>query len=198
MSDKATMEKGVAWVIINDLKDTVRVVDITPAEAIILRKQFGVLVEGETVPLSPVKHLDIQGTVAREANEEFQRLTRKYGKKMMSEVFPGEAPNIPTTFKAVGLEDTVDGTGKEPKKGKELVVVPLADIKREDGSDLEPATARLAGASRVEQTALIALVEKLQSQVDALTKSQASAEVTNKTPAGPTTPPAGAGEDDDN
>lgn len=109
------MELADVWIKINDNGSQVKKSRISPAEAIVLRSQFGVRVEGQAKPLSPFDHLHINDSTERSADSDFQRLTNQYGKVMMDKVFPGENPNIPMTFETAGFEETND---LEPKAGK--------------------------------------------------------------------------------
>ena len=164
------MQVGHAWVEINDLHDNVQLRNITPAEILVVRKQFGIKVPGQAKPTSPVTHLDIAVTsIARSKDDEFTRLVKKYGDKLISTVFPGENPNIPLTFKEAGVEATEESA---PKAGKPTEVIELAKLDKKETTDEESANevaerlkAASAMAAKDEQiNKLMALVEKLTAQ----------------------------------
>jgi len=164
------MQIGHAWVEINDLHDNVQLRNITPAEALVIRKQFGIKVPGQAKPTSPITHLDVRiAGIARTKDDEFTRLVKKYGDRLIGTVFPGENPNIPLTFKEAGVEATEESA---PKAGKPTEVVELAKLDKKETTDEESAkevAAREAAAKAMttkdEQIArLTALVEKLTAQ----------------------------------
>ena len=129
------MELATVWLEVNSLHDNARLMNVTPAEAQVYRTQFGMKTEDSPVPTIPFIHLEIVDKVDRKAEEEYSRLARKFGKKLISGLFPGANPPIPMTFKEAGFE-SIDN---EPKKGKDMVVTPLAQLPRgDDGSDMEP------------------------------------------------------------
>ncbi len=161
------MQTAHAWVEINELHDNVQLKHITPAEALVIRKQFGIKVAGQAKPTSPITHLDISlAGVERTKEQEFTRLCKKYGNKYIEGVFPGENPNIPLTFKEAGFEATKESA---PQVGEAQVVVALEKLSKEEVTDKESVKeveARLAQAKMIEaQNAkiaeLTALVEKL-------------------------------------
>lgn len=135
---------------INDLHDNVQLKHITPAEALVIRKQFGIKVPGQAKPSSPITHLDIhvKGT-DRSKDAEFTRLVKKYGDKLITTVFPGENPNIPDTFKEAGIEATEEGA---PKAGKPTEVIELAKLPKEETQDEESVVEK---AAREQQTATL-------------------------------------------
>jgi len=164
------MQTAHAWVDINDLHDNIQLKHITPAEALVIRKQFGVKVPGQAKPTSPITHLEILvKDIDRSKDSEFTRLVKKYGDKLISAVFPGENPNIPLTFKEAGVEATEESA---PKAGKSTEVVELAKLAKSEVSDEESVkeiAAREAGVkvllAKDEQiNRLTALVEKLTAQ----------------------------------
>ena len=53
------MELAHAWVLVNDVGSNIQMKYITPAQAVIIRKQFGVKVEGDAKPVTPFQHLDV-------------------------------------------------------------------------------------------------------------------------------------------
>ena len=149
---KGDMEVAHGWVEVNSLHDNVRVKHITPAEAIVMRSQFGVKIDGEAKPTNPLTHLDVHpDKLVRSKDQEFSRLVRKFGSKLISKVFPGENPNIPLTFKEAGFEATEES---EPKAGKLPEIIPLASLSKEETSDEESvvqASARVAQQDLVKQ-----------------------------------------------
>lgn len=130
------MERANVWVEINDLHDTVHIKNVTPAQAVILRSQFGVTVEGQPMPISPIVHLHKQEPVHRTASEEYARLRRIFPPKIVQDAFPGQNPNIPMTFAEIGLSETEE---KAPKAGKEHDRVPLEKMAIEEVIDAESA-----------------------------------------------------------
>lgn len=164
------MQIANAWIKINELGSNCQVKNITPAEAQVLRHQFGVSVPGQPLPTSPFTHLDVIGEIERSAEQEYTRLAHKFGSDLIKQLFSGANPSFPDTFKASGIIPT-DEKGEhkalptQPAKGKEMTVVPLAKLPKDDGSDLEPAAATTALAT--EQAKQIAA---LQTQVAELLK----------------------------
>ena len=182
------MQTATGWLKISDLGDIVRVSNITPAEAVILRAQFGIRIEGESRPLSPITHLHIaDDEIARTQHEEYQRLNRKYGADVMKATFPGENPNIPLKFADVGFEQTEE---TEPKKGKAPEILPLEKLPVGDnGADL------VTGAEEA-QAKLEA--ENMQLRLQLLEQKAASASAeTIKAPIPPVVPPVASEDDED-
>lgn len=135
MSDSKKMELANVWIKVNDVGSQVQKKRISPAEAIVLRYQFGVRVEGQAKPMSPFDHLHITESVDRSENDDFQRLHGAYGKVLMDKVFPGENPKIPLTFKEAGFEQTDE---KEPKPGKHFhQYIDLAKLPKAETTDEE-------------------------------------------------------------
>ena len=140
------MEVGDAWLQVNELGSNVALKRITPAEAAIYRTQFGIKVAGQSKPTNPLTHLDIDvARIQRSDSDEYARLARKFGDKLIKEAFPGVNPKMPKTFVEVDLHDK-DEKGqivplpKAPDKGKEIVIEPLAKLKPDNGADIEPAS----------------------------------------------------------
>ena len=115
-------------------------------------------------------HLDIAVTsIERSKDDEFTRLVKKYGDKLISAVFPGENPNIPLTFKEAGVEATEESA---PKAGKPTEVIELAKLDEKETTDEQSAKevaerlkATNALAVKDEQiNKLMVLVEKLTAQ----------------------------------
>lgn len=154
------MQTANAWVETNDLHDNVNMRELTPAEALIVRKQFGIKVAGQSKPTNPITHMKINSTdINRSKDDEFTRLTRKYGEKLVTQVFPGENPNIPMTFKEIGFEESDVAT---PPAGKPMEVVPLSKLSRADTSD-EQSVKELAMIEVQKQE-----IEKLKAQLAAV------------------------------
>lgn len=161
------MQTAHAWVEINDLHDNVQFKHITPAEALVARKQFGVKIAGQARPSNPITHLDIHTKeVERSKDQEYTRLVKKYGEKKIAEVFPGENPNIPLTFKDAGFEVAKEGESHQdangnnksksgsPQDGGATVVQPLTQLPIEEITDeesLKESTARKASQSVIEE-----------------------------------------------
>lgn len=170
------MQTANAWVEINDLHDNVQIKNITPAEALVTRKLFGVKIAGQAKPMNPITHLDINSKeVTRTKEQEYARLVKKYGDKKISEIFPGENPNIPDTFKEVNL----DIKGKEPEKGDETQVTELAKLSPEETTDEESVAELLA--SKLRAKALEDRMTALTEQVAQLLKAQLPVKETDKT-----------------
>lgn len=150
------MELADVWVQINTEGSNVQLKRITPAQAIVIRSQFGVKVEGDSKPLSPITHMDINAKAERTKSQEYDRLTKHYGSALIKGVFPGESPNMPLTFSEAGVEATEDE--KAPKKGPEQVVLPLAELdpkEVQDEESVKDAEARLAQEKRVTDLQLL-------------------------------------------
>lgn len=161
------MQTAHAWVEINDLHDNVQFKHITPAEALVARKQFGVKIAGQARPSNPITHLDIHTKeVERSKDQEYTRLVKKYGEKKIAEVFPGENPNIPLTFKDAGFEVAKEGESHQdangnnksktggPQDGGATVVQPLTQLPIEEITDEESVkevAARKASQSVIEE-----------------------------------------------
>lgn len=179
------MQTATVWLELNDLHDVVKKEHVTPAQAVMLRSQFGVKVEGESQPISPLVHVHINGEVARTASEEYSRLCKIYSPKVVKDSFPGDNPRIPMTFAEVGISETED---KSPKKGKEHDRVPLEKLALEEVIDPESAQ---EVAKRQKDTAereelknqVKSLQEQVQQLAGALTVAkQPTAPVTTTTP----------------
>ena len=140
------MQIANCWVQINELGSNARKERVTPAECQVLRKLFGVKVVGQTKPTNPITHLHIVGEDKRSVTDEFSRLTQRYGEKLIGEMFPGENPGCPDTFKAAGFEETEE---KQPKEGKKHVIEPLASLKKgDDGADMEAESAQVTALKK--------------------------------------------------
>lgn len=185
MSDTSTttpqMELASVWLQINDLGSDIHLKRVSPAEALIQRAQFGVIVEGQSVPDSPFKHIDINEKVSRTKNEDYQRLVAKFGKKVVEKSFPGENPNIPLTFKDAGV--TAINEEPQPKMGKPFhIYTPLDKLPKEETIDEE---------SVRERAAMVAASTAQQGQIDILVKQNAeltatvNALIAKLTPAAP-------------
>lgn len=165
------MQTAHAWVKINELNDNVQFKHITPAEALIARKQFGVKTAGQAKPISPITHLDVHTKeVERTKDQEYTRLVKKYGSKMIETVFPGENPNIPMKFSDIeGISEQVKG--KAPESGEAMEVVPLSSMSKEETTDAESVK---EGEARKAQADLIVKqgeqIAKLGGQLEALLK----------------------------
>ena len=179
------MQTAHAWVKINELGDNAQIKHITPAEALVIRKQFGVKLQGQSKPTNPITHLDEQKDVDRSVDTEYNRLVKKYGDKLISTVFPGEAPQLPSTFSAAGFEVAEEGeeVGEKPKAGgpeagKGTEVIPLTKLSKEETIDEESAkevTARLRQAATIdEQNKKIAELTELVNKLAGRTGQQAA------------------------
>ena len=153
------MQTAHAWVKINELGDNAQIKHITPAEALVIRRQFGIKLQGQSKPTNPITHLDEQKGVDRDTAAEYNRLVKKYGEKLITTVFPGDAPNIPSTFSAAGFEVAEEGeeVGEKPKAGgpeagKGTEVVPLTKLSKDETIDEESAK---EVAAQLRQTATI-------------------------------------------
>lgn len=160
------MQFGNGWLKLDELGSNVRVKNLTPAEAVLLRKQFGIKVPGQSRPTMPLTHLKVHAEPYPGASTEYDRLVKKYGTKAVEASFPGDSPQLPETFESImdkGESGKPVVLPEEPAKGEPQIVVALQKIPRDDGSDLEPATAS-------KQTSQAADIAKLQAQVEMLTR----------------------------
>lgn len=159
------IQRANIWFKVNELGDNIQKKNVSPGECLIIRKQFGIKVKGSSKPLSPITHLDIIGESDGNVEDEYSRLGRVYGSKVVEGVFPGENPNIPLTFVSVGLDETKD---KEPEKGVEPVIVPLAQLPKEETVDAESA------AEIAERDGLKKLLQQQAQQIEKLSTTVAS------------------------
>ena len=93
----------------------VQLLNITPAEALLLRKMHFENVNGD-----PIHQLKVTGSEERSNTAEKVRLAEKYtmlgsdGKPFIEEIFPGAAPQFPTKFEETNL--TIGDIPEEQKK----------------------------------------------------------------------------------
>jgi hypothetical protein len=157
------MELATVWIEVDALKNNVKKENVTPAQAIVLRKMYGKFVQGSTKPTNPFQHIKITGEDKRTGEAEFQRLAGIYGMgtekepSILVRCFPGENPRLPETFKDAGIEETEIS---EPAKGVPHKIEPLTEIARgltEDEAKEDPQAGQL-----------LAVIAAQQSQVDSL------------------------------
>lgn len=129
------MQLATIWLEMDELKNNLRLTNITPAQAQVLRRQFGKKVPGQAKPTNPITHLKITGQNKRTASNEYSRLVLRYGEKLVTDMFPGENPNCPLTFKDAGFKETEQ---PEPEYGTKHEILPLAKLPVGDsGEDIE-------------------------------------------------------------
>jgi hypothetical protein len=122
-----------AWLEIADTKSNVRIANLTPAEALILRKEFGAKVPGTNKVTNPFHNIEVaKEEIKRTDQQEIDRLSRKYGNKKVADAFPGENPTLPKDFSQ--FADVPKG---EPAKAELHEIPPLTSL-HDDGADLEP------------------------------------------------------------
>jgi hypothetical protein len=152
------MQIADAWLQVNDLGSNVQIRNITPAEAVVLRKIHGIKVVGQAKPTNPFTHLHVHTkTVERSADAEYGRLIKKFGAPVIESVFPGENPTLPKDFESLNLSDKP--LPAEPEHGPVQVVTDLMSLKPDNGRDLEAPSKVEALEEQVAK--LTALVEKL-------------------------------------
>lgn len=139
------MQVANVWIQIDGLGSNCQKTNVTPAEAQVFKKQFGYKVSGSSKVTNPITHLDIIPTeVTRSNADEFERLTRKYGDKVIEVMFPGENPQLPKTFKEAGFESSKD---KQPEAGEMHEILPLAKLPKEETQD-EQSVAEIASRDK--------------------------------------------------
>lgn len=92
------MQTASCFLLIDSLKNNVPKVGVTPAEAILLTREFQPRVQD-----IPFTAWSDPGTVARSSSEEFSRLANIYGPGKVSKCFPGDLPTFPETFEAAKI-----------------------------------------------------------------------------------------------
>lgn len=135
------METATGWIVIASNGNNVLRKGLTPAECIIIKRNYK-----KTVGGNPVTNLEITGeakyvtewdeeevkkegkvirvdrvpktSVTRSSAQEYSRLVAKYGEKKMAEAFPGDASGVelPETFKKAGFDE---GVGFQQEKAPE-------------------------------------------------------------------------------
>jgi len=127
------MQLANIWLEVNDLHSNANLKNVTPAECLIYRNQFGRKISGQATPTNPITHLALLPDVTRSNDEERTRLCRRFGDEQVAKAFPGDAPQFPLTFKEAGFEVTKDAA---PASGKKHEILPLASVgKGDDGSN---------------------------------------------------------------
>jgi hypothetical protein len=163
------MQLANIWFNLNELGSNVGKKGFTPAECQVIKRMFGYKSPGTNETSNPITHVDIlKEEVERTANEEYTRLCGRYGEKLIKEMFPGENPNIPKTFKEAGFEQTAEAQPKaNPKEHDRL---PLAELPK---GELK-GTVTAADAKLVEESQKQLLVNlDLQKQIEELKKQLA-------------------------
>lgn len=114
-----TMEVAKVLVGLDGSTDTqVPKYDVTPAEALLLRRIHG--------GVEAVSDVTITGTTARSARDEVLRLAKEYparndeGKTLVEELFGGLAPFVPTTFAEIGIEDEAPAPAATAPKARRV------------------------------------------------------------------------------
>lgn len=79
--------------------DTVAKIDVTPAEVLLLKENFGKISGGV-----PIHDLEVTGEDKRTAHDEMARLGRLYTDERAKKAFPGDVPKLPETFKDAGVD----------------------------------------------------------------------------------------------
>lgn len=108
---------------------------VTPAEILLLRQVHGV---------DAVHQVSAKGTDKRPHREEVERLSNTYGAKVVAAAFPGLNPQLPVTFKDIGV-DAVSVAGvdvaKPPRKQRvalgEAAPAAAGDAGGDEGGDDE-------------------------------------------------------------
>lgn len=151
----------------NSAGSTLNMSGVTPPEFAILRHNHQanagghIVVNDNKVPFTitgekrVVAKRDASGAATEWAplpvQVELARLRKRYGKKVVASLFPGENPNLPTKFSEVGLDDAGQATATggiqmevEGADGQvDVVTVPVANVPvapATDGSTVAPGT----------------------------------------------------------
>ena len=88
--------------------NTVPLVDVTPPEAVLLRR-----IHEKPGNEDALQNIVVTGDVSVRSADEAQRLRSRYPKDAFTKAFPGDMPKLPTTFEEVGLE--VEGKHEKVK-----------------------------------------------------------------------------------
>lgn len=167
-NERQNMELANVWVEIDTLHNNVQLKRVSPPEAQVYRKQFGYKTPGTNKTTNPISHLEIVEKDAKRATQdEFDRLCRKFGNKLVEELFPGANPVLPQTFKEAGFDESKE---KSPEAGKMHEILPLAKLPKEETQDEESVKETEARDAKI--AAQDKLIAELQAAVKLLTNPE--------------------------